>query len=779
MQPYDPDLPDELQGRESRAPVMESVQTAEDRAERLERLSNVIAEKRNDAVKARKDSGIEDVWLACEEAYLCIDELNRPADRAKWAKPTSMVGPVTSNASRGDNKSKAFVRLTARYVDMGAAKISEIILPIGGKAFQFKPTPVPQVAELKEDQTPVTQDGQPVVTSENGQFKALVVGDLAKRSLKQAEDKAKKAEKRVYDWLVESRYPMQMRKVMHDSARIGVGVIKGPFPTMRKASKFSVEGGVEGGVAKLVIEEKIAPAVKWVNPWNFYPHGACGEDIYDGDYVFEMDNIAPATLRDLKNERVNVNGVEKPIYIASQIDKVIKEGPDKCYTDNAGKERLNGEQYKIWYFTGVLTREDFMALEPALDEDLPDELAHVFAVVTMVNDTVIRATPNPLESGKFGYRTFPWSRRAGHWAGVGVGEQVGLPQRIVNAATRRLLDNAGVSAGTQLVIDQTKIVPADGNWTITPDKIWWSTGDGFDDVTKAFLDFKIQNVGDELAAIIQYGFKLAEEASNIPLISQGQTGPNDPQTFGQAELQNSNANTLIRNLAYSVDDHITEPLVTDFYEWLLLDPDVPKDEKGDLQIDARGSIVMVEKAIQEQTLMMMGPLTLNPAFGWSPKKWAEMVARTKRLNPSDLEYSEEELAEMQQQQPPEAPAVTVAKIREEGATQREVMRSKVILQRARMDTDRDTAYTNALTRRDQMTAVTRREELILKREIAYLQAQVSRGINVDTNKVKLAESAMKLRAMQDMAAINGKATQTVTPPVEPAGRAPDGQAFQK
>ena len=111
--------------------------------------------------------------------------------------------------------------------------------------------------------------------------------------------------------------------------------------------------------------------------------------------------------------------------------------------------------------------------------------------------------------------------------------------------------------------------------------------------------------------------------------------------------------------------------------------------------------------------------------------------------------------------------------------QREQLRSKVILQRARMDTDRDTAYTNALTRRDQMTAVTRREELILKREIAYLQAQVSRGINVDTNKVKLAESAMKLRAMQDMAVINGKATQTVTPPVEPAGRAPDGQAFQK
>lgn len=775
MQPYNPDLPDELQGRESRAPVVESAQTADERAERLARLSDIIAKKRDEAVKARKDSGIEDVWQACEEAYLCIDELNRPADRAKWAKPTSMVGPVTSNASRSDNKSKAFVRLTARYVDMGAAKISEIILPIGGKAFQFKPTPVPQVADLKNDQTPVTQDGQQVVTQDGGQFKPLTVGDVAKSAMKKAEDKAKKAEKRVHDWLVECRYPMQMRKVMHDGARIGTGIIKGPIPEMRKASKFSLEDGV--GV--LTVEEKIAPGAKWVNPWNFFPHGACGEDVNNGDYVLEMDYIAPATLRELKNERVVINGVEKPIYISSQIDKVIKEGPDKCYTDNAGKEKLNGEQYKIWYFTGCLTREDFMALEPALDEDLPDELSQVFAVVTMVNDTVIRATPNPLENGKFGYRVFPWSRRAGHWAGVGVAEQVALPQRIVNAATRRLLDNAGISSGSQLVIDQTKIVPADGNWAITPDKIWWSTGEGVDDVTKAFMDFKIQNVGQELAAIIQYGFKLAEEASNIPLISQGQTGPNDPQTFGQAELQNTNANTLIRNLAYSVDDHVTEPLVTDFYEWLLLDPEVPADEKGDLQIDARGSIVMVEKAIQEQTLMMMGPLTLNPAFGWSPKKWADMVAKTKRLNPSDLEYSEEELAELQQQQPPEAPAVTAAKIREQGAMQREQLRSKVILQRARMDTDRDTAYTNALTRRDQMTAVSRREELIIKREIAYLQAQVSRGINVDTNKVKLAESAMKLRAMQDMAAINGKATQTVTPPVEPAGRAPDGQAFQK
>ena len=63
----------------------------------------------------------------------------------------------------------------------------------------------------------------------------------------------------------------------------------------------------------------------------------------------------------------------------------------------------------------------------------------------------------------------------------------------------------------------------------------------------------------ELQDIVQYGFKLAEEASNIPLISQGQTGPQDPQTFGQAELQNNNADTLLRGVVDSFSTVISTP----------------------------------------------------------------------------------------------------------------------------------------------------------------------------------------------------------------------------
>ena len=67
------------------------------KAMRLDDISRVIAEKRDEAVKERKGSGIEEVWRAAEEAYLGMDDANRHEfGKAKWAKPTTMDGPVTT-----------------------------------------------------------------------------------------------------------------------------------------------------------------------------------------------------------------------------------------------------------------------------------------------------------------------------------------------------------------------------------------------------------------------------------------------------------------------------------------------------------------------------------------------------------------------------------------------------------------------------------------------------------------------------------------------------------
>jgi hypothetical protein len=84
-------------------------------------------------------------------------------------------------------------------------------------------------------------------------------------------------------------------------------------------------------------------------------------------------------------------------------------------------------------------------------------------IVTLINDSVVRANLNPLDSGAFPFHSMPWQRRAQHWAGVGVAEQMRTPQRVTNAALRALLNNAGKSAGSQLVVDQAAIRPMDGS----------------------------------------------------------------------------------------------------------------------------------------------------------------------------------------------------------------------------------------------------------------------------------------------------------------------------
>lgn len=776
---FDKNLPDELE--QEAKPRQEDIDNA-----LLEALGISIAAMRKEAVEARRASGIEAVWLACEEAYLGIDDQNRHEFAgAQWFKPSSMTGNLTKMVAKKTNRSTAFVPLTRRYVDMGAAKISEITLPIDDKAFTLSPEPVPELIEKANDKTPlmvhpVTGAPGPVMRpaiegetpGPDGKVQATQ-GDLVKAKMDRAKDSATKAETRIFDWMIEARYPMEMRRVVHDSARIGVGILKTPF-AQTKVSWAREEG-------RLKKKTKINPGMKSISAWNFYPHGACGEDIHDGDYTFECDDITPAKLKKLKLEKTS-KGV--PIYIASQIDRVIDEGPEKCNL-NSGNPNRNREQqkpgpYKIWYFTGTISRKDMVLMNAIGAQDLPDEVVEVNAIVTMVNDAVIRATINPLESGGFPYRLHPWSKRDGSWAGVGVGEQISMPQRTVNAATRALLNNAGITAGGQIVVDRSQIEPADGSWEIVPNKVWWTRVDatGIDDIRKAFMSFEFPNMGKQLQEVIEYGFRLAEEASNIPLVVQGRQKEGSPQTFGEAELDNTNAHTLLRAIAYSQDDNITEPVVHDLYQWLLLDDDVPEDEKGNWTINARGSIAMVERAIQEQVLAQILPLSKDPAFGWNPKKMAARFLKAKRIDPRDVEYTEEELAQMAQQPPPEDPRITAAKIQSETSLKVAQGRDAVIVEKSRLDVDRDTAYENALTQRATVAEQGKARELELKRELEVFKENNAMKRELDKLKAELAMAAAELATQKELAAMTNHAKQVADTKMEPAGRAPDGQAFQ-
>jgi hypothetical protein len=792
--------PSKFLGRDTQsgAPAMSDAE----RADRLESLSRVIADKRKAAVDARKASGIEEVWLACEEAYLGIDDANRHEfEKARWAKPVSMSGGLSAAQAQAPDRSNAFVRLTSRYVDQASAKLGEILFPIDDKAFSFEPSPVPELAQGLNDTTPLTNAaGQPVMkpvealpqmapppqfgapSDTPNQMVQATAADAAQKIMDKAAEYAKRAETRIYDWMVEAKYPAEGRKVIHDAARIGVGVLKGPFPDVQKNRALTRN---DDGVT-LTFEKKVVPSVKWVDPWNVFPAEGCGEDIHAGDDFTERDFLSHKALKALAKQT-------ELGYLPDQINKVIEEGPDKCLAEGGNPtEKKSKNRFPIWYVHSTLTRDDMALMNAVGIEDVPEDTEEVHAIVEMVNDTVIRAIINPMDSGAFPYRVMSWSRRAGHWAGEGVAEKMFMPQRAVNASTRAMFNNAGVASGVQIVLNQLGITPADGSWRITPNKLWYATGDA-SDVAKAFALFQIPSIQKELQSIIEYGMKLAEEQTGIPLVTQGQVGSTTPQTFGQAELQDDNSHVWLRSIGKRYDDFITEPLVNDFYEWLLLDPGVPNDEKGDYRINAQGSSAMVERAIQEATWPALLNASVNPALKINPAKVVAMWLKSKRINPRDVQFSDEEQKKMDAQPPAPPVQVMVEQVRGENALKKVAAetQSEAVLQQQELAHEQQMLQTGGTTphaasamaqiERERIRAVTaerveasrahaegsradkemmiaqqngefKLEQLKMERELAILEYANKNQLKLQDVRAQLAQTAIQEKTKREMAA---------------------------
>lgn len=783
-----------------------------------------ISKLRDEVKAARVASGIEARWRNAEEAYAGIDDANRGdvSGGHQWTKSMSKDGPISSSGDTElNNRSTVMPRMTQRYVDAGSAKLAEILLAPGARSFSFSPTPVPDLINAKDDKRPILLDNIPgsppaMIKAQPHEISALAAvggapvpapagaavplagaagppampgaapmrpltpSDLAKEAVEKATKAAKKAEKRIYDWHVEGQRSAQVRKVIFDSARLGVGVLKGPFPKSSKqmATRKSASG-IELGIRKV-----IQPASKWVNSWNFFPDAGCGEDVQEGDYVFEREWMGEGSVRRLKG---------LPGYISKQIDKVLIEGPQKVNVkedagalgDDDSRHVKNGK-YETWYFHGTLTREEMGCICEAagerekIDQSVPADRKQVCVIVTMINDSVVRATINPLDSGEFPYHAMSWQRRTGSWAGVGVAEQIDVPQRMLTGAVRAMMDNAGVAAGGQIVIDASVITPADGEMSMSPHKIWYLNGDGDRlNVNEAFGLFRVDNVTAELMQVVELAMRLGEESTSIPLVTQGQSGPTTPNTFGGMQLQNNNANQLLRSIGYAFDDYITDPETRQYYEWLILDPDVPDDEKGDWVIDAHGSNALVEQSLQNQFIPTLAAMVLNPAYGFNPKKWAEMLVRANRLQPVDFQYTEEEQARIDSQPPPAPPQIEAAKIRA-GVDEKRIAAGTA-----------DTAADNAREDRALATQATvELHTLQLKRELAMLDYANREKVSLADTKAQLAQTAMKLQVQKELASLpkapegyrgssrQRTTPQVATPAIEPPGQAPPGQAFQ-
>ena len=350
--------------------------------------------------------------------------------------------------------------------------------------------------------------------------------------------------------------------------------------------------------------------------------------------------------------------------------------------------------------------------------------------------------------------------------GNGVSRQGRTAQRIVNAGARNMMDNGGLSAGVQIVLKQNAIIPADGEWTLTGRKIWYLGPDSdMDDVRKAMTFFEIPSRQKELMEIVQFGLKMMEDATGLPMLLQGQQGK-APDTVGGMTLLNNNASAVLRRLARIFDDCITEPHVRRYYTWLLQYGD--DDEKGDFSIDARGSSALVERDIQSQELPQMFQIAMNPVSGWDPKKVANEIAKSRKFDPKQFEYEDAEwqkiVENLSQKQDP---SIAIAQLRAQ--TDEKLMQIEQQWQTQENQKDRELQVAIA----------------VLDEQLASASLTSTERQTFEKIKAQLADSAMKLSTQKELSAaslavgVHKHNTAAAKPPTEPAGRAAKGKAFQQ
>jgi hypothetical protein len=760
----------------------------EARTARLNALGETLAKKRSDAISARQNSGIEQQWREDEEFYAGVDDANRNEFRNSWR--TKPPGQYQAQV-KGTTRSTVFPNITRPYVDAAAARIADMLLPTDDRSWSIKPTPIPDLVGISEGDIPddilrqlsaPTQFGQPDQAAVNKAKQAII--QQAKEEQDEAKKKAEKAEKRIEDWNVEGQWHAEVRQVIEDAARCGTGVLKGPFPVKRKVVALIDVGADEkptgsqgllsrlvGGIKKrfgmaqqvqkaLIVKEEIKPTSRRIDYWDFYPSGSCGGNMHDGELTFERDRLTAKKFQELKG------GLG---YIDSQIDECLREGPKKAIaedkdTPNKYLDDADDARYEIWYFHGVLGKEDLTAAGCDCGDN---EHPLIPAMVVMVNNRVIKAALNPLDSGDFPYDMMPWQRKDGMPWGDGVARQGRTAQKIVVGGARNLMDNGGLSAGPQIVMKQGSITPADtSGYSLTPRKIWFwgEDGDAAGKVTDAMTFFNVPSMQKELMEIIQFGMKLMEDSTGLPMLLQGQQGK-APETVGGMTLLNNNATAVLRRLARTFDDKITEPHIRRYYTWLLQHGE--DDEKGDFTIDARGSSALVERDMQSQQMPQLLQFSGNPVFKLDPAKCMEETLKSWHLDPARFQFDDEKWQQIVE---------NMSKAQADPRLQVEQMRQE--------NADKEREFKAAEAAKDRQLALLADQ---VNERIAEIKAGNASEISFADLKGMLADTAIKVSAQKEIAAATLAAdihkhhspSPVLSAPVEPPGKAPNGEAFAR
>jgi hypothetical protein len=576
--------------------------------------------------------------------------------------------PTTAKILLDEERSGLFINATRPKVEAMSSRLKDLLFPTDERNWAIKPTPVPKLTEAAEkaselartkaeeataaqaaadtaaappapgappappvppEQQQALQQTAQVAQQEADQAKEAAIA--LNTRLEEARKRSELMQAEIDDQLTECRYQTVKRLQIDCAVKLGTGVTKGPVTGAKVRRGWKTDD--QTGEHKLDVSTGERPAFLYVDLWGFFPDMdvTCIEDS-NGTYERHLMN------RRMIRELQHLSGFDK-----DAIRRLLMLSPStgapsylaELRNIRAATQQATGDLYHVFEYYGPLEPEDMqnialhmmrskdesiteIANQALLQLEEVDPLMSVNACIWFCQGEILKFALYPYDSGECIYSVYNFVKDEASIFGYGMPAVIRDPQSGLNGAFRAMMDNGGVSSGPQIVIDMQNIEPEDGDYRLKARKIWQAKN-GIQKENPPFQLFHVETRQVELANVIELCERFIDNMSAVPQIMQGQQGEigthNVQQTaLGTALLHNS-ANVVFRSYVKNFDDDVTTPDIRRAYDWNMQFNE--KEEiKGDYEIDARGSSVLLMRELQAQNLMQIAlQMGGHPVYG--------------------------------------------------------------------------------------------------------------------------------------------------------------------
>jgi hypothetical protein len=556
------------------------------------RFSAGLEAERQKAVQDRRTAGIDDRLVEASRLYM--------GKRDSEGGDSLVTGVTMPKVG-----SKVYHNITRQITNDGAAQLGDLLFPSDDKNYGLRHAEIVPPPIALENEPAVDSKGEPLVDAGGTQ---LTNKEAHYRRIARAEKKTKRMFSKIDNSLIASKYPAKARKCIFNAAHYGTGILKGVVPNQVSNGRWSKKKAGEWGIRKT---DKMEADTTLVSPFDFYPDMSASS-IDEAAYVWERSYLRPEQLYDASQKQrfdrriVNQLLTAGAVPYASVGDEARTEA-----NESTGINPLADGRYEVWERHGVVSRED---LEAYGVEVKGNKRFHT-AVVFMCNGKVLKIASSPYERDDTSlYSVFCWDEDPLGIFGLGIPQLMADPQREYAAVWRMVIDNGGLASQPQVVIDKTKITPADGSndYTLTGGKIWNRTGDTYSNENANFKPFELFPITLDIQYLFTVMDRATQDAYELTGVTKVQKTnaslDNSPVTLGATNIQQNNSTVSRRALARRYDDCITATLIQRYYDFYMqFEDDI--DIKAAMVVEPRGATVLLAKELQANNLMQFFNIT--------------------------------------------------------------------------------------------------------------------------------------------------------------------------